>query len=157
MKSYDIRKEERVWNRVMATEECHAQAPDCLNEGKVLELIIDELRDCGTYRSLAKAMRGCDKGILMGLAEEEACHARKLSAVYFLMTGRKACPDRPKIPCITCINTSLRQRYQDELHGHAEYLRLSKCAGEFSCVMAELAKDELCHSQKILCLLKDTL
>ena len=66
-------------------------------------------------------MKGKAQAMLREMARQEACHAKQFGAVYFLKTGKKACPGRPEAPCVTCINETLRQRYSEEHAAHEAY------------------------------------
>ncbi|MFR7742885.1 MAG: hypothetical protein ACLU3I_06030 [Acutalibacteraceae bacterium] len=43
-------------------------------------------------------MKGRAQAMLREMARQEACHAKQFGAVYFLKTGKKACPGRPDAP-----------------------------------------------------------
>ena len=155
-------REEAVWKRVMAAAE---EAPDCcdgvplrsLTDRRVLELLEGELADACTYRVLAGRMKQQARQCLLQLAAEEQRHYRKLEAVYYLMTGARPCPDRPKAPCVACTNEELRQRYKLETEGARTYGCLAEQAGPFAEVFHCLAHDEARHAAMILRLLEQCL
>lgn len=106
---------QRVWSRVMNAQAVPAAqmneqtgsgsaAADSLTPEKLLELIRDERADSALYAHLASRMKGRAQAMLREMARQEACHAKQFGAVYFLKTGKKACPGRPDAPCVTCIN-----------------------------------------------------
>jgi|GEM_PF-599402 len=70
-------------------------AADSLTPEKLLELIRDERADSALYAHLACRMKGKAQAMLREMARQEACHAKQFGAVYFLKTGKKACPGRP--------------------------------------------------------------
>ena len=152
-------REEAVWNRVMAMS---AEAPEgkplCRNGGitpeQVMELLVDELSDACTYRTLAERTGGDVRRCLQQLAREEQRHGRKLEAIYYLMTGRRPCPDRPKGPCVACLNEELRKRYDEEVSGAAKYHKLAEKAGSFQQAFHCLGMEEENHSRMILKLLE---
>ena len=151
-------REEAVWKRVM---ELSAQAPEPrtepengLTQARVLELLCGELASACTYRTLAARAGGQVRKCLQQLAREELQHARHLETVYYLMTGRKPCPDRPKPPCVACLNEELRRRYEQEIAGAARYHGLAERAGSFSCLMHAMAREEEGHGRRILQLLE---
>ena len=88
---------------------------------------------------------------------QEACHAKQFGAVYFLKTGKKACPGRPEAPCVTCINETLRQRYSEEHAAHEAYETLAENAGTHRCMLLRIAEEECEHAQMILCILQTCL
>ena len=174
MNQMDCKQAQRVWSRVMASQE---QAPktrenqaqpaadaaeppqmqNLLTEGYVLELMQQELAGAATYRCLAGRMKGCARKLLLTLAADETDHAKKLGAIYFLMTGKKACPGRPERPCITCNAETLRMQYQKELSARETYEQLASAAGSRACTMREIAHDECRHAQLIYQLLQSCL
>lgn len=153
-------REEAVWKRVMeASEEAPVCKPapkrdSCLTPCQVMELLEQELMDACTYRTLAGRVKRDVRRCLLQLAEEERGHYRKLETVYYLMTGSRPCPDRPKVPCVACINEELRKRYGEEMEAAERYRCLAECAGSFAGVFHCLSRDEERHGQRILWLLQ---
>ena len=153
------KREAEVWERVMAAS---AQSPcppqprreDCLSSAQVLELLEGELKDSCTYQVLAGRVRKDVRRCLLELAREERRHYRRLEAVYYLMTGQRPCPDRPKAPCVACTNEELRKRYRDEIEGAKRYHALADHAGSIACVFHCLGNDEERHAHTILDLLQ---
>ena len=162
----DQNKAQRVWSRVMnspvsaepATSGSEAAA-DCgrMTAEQVMGLIRDEQDACAAYRYLAGRVPGCAKKQLLQMAEEEHCHARKLAAYYFLLTGRKACLKPGKQPCVTCVNETLRQLYRKELEDARNYGRLAKLADERACTFETMSRQECAHAHKLYCILQNTL
>ena len=158
-------REEAVWQRVMAMS---AEAPEPrtaqraqmaqssqgLTEVQVMELLQGELADACTYQTLANRTRGEARRCLQQLAREERQHARKLETVYYVMTGRRPCPERPKSPCVACLNEELRKRYEEELAGAARYHKLADQAGSFAQTFHCLGLAEERHGGMILKLLE---
>ena len=97
------------------------------------------------------------QAMLREMARQEACHAKQFGAVYFLKTGKKACPGRPDAPCVTCINETLRQRYSEEHAAHEAYEALAENAGTHRCMLLKIAEEECGHAQMILCILQTCL
>ena len=155
---------QRVWSRVMNAQAAPAAqldrpeesgaAADSLTPETLLSLIDDERADSALYAHLAGRMQGRAQAVLRELSRQEACHARQLGAVYFLKTGKKACPGRPAPPCVTCINETLRQRYSEEHAAHDAYAALAQNAGTHRCLLQRIAEEECEHAQKILCILQ---
>jgi len=158
----DHKREQEVWQRVMAMS---AEAPRCdkavskqnLTAEQIMELLCGELANAATYEALACRVRGQVKQKLMVLAGQERQHAKKLAAIYYVMTGKKPCPDRPKCSCIACTNEELRERYIEETAGAEKYCCLAEKAGSFGDLFRELASDETRHAQTILNLLHQCL
>lgn len=156
------KREAEVWNRVMSAS---AEAPCCsrpkeqmsLTCEQVMELLEEELADACTYRTLAMRVKRPVRQTLLQLAAEEQEHYRMLEAVYYIMTGRRPCPDRPKAPCVACTNEELRKRYADEVKGGALYHKLAECAGSFAPVFHCLGHGEDRHAKMVLCLLQKCL
>ena len=116
-----------------------------------------ERADSALYAHLAARMKGRAQAMLRAIAQQEACHAKKLAAVYFLNTGKKACPGRPERPCVTCINETLRQQYTAEHAAHEAYAALAENAGTHRCMLLRMAQEECEHAQLILCILQNCL
>ena len=176
MISIDDQKARQVWSRVMncsagqsaSAEGCLEQRADQalsglkeagkqLTEDVLAELLQDEWTDAGTYRKLAACAPTCAKTILLRIAQEELCHARTLSALYYLKTGKKYCPEGRASVCTACFNETIRQRYQAELAGQARYTALSGAAGEHQSTFEQFACDEGRHAQMLCCILQNTL
>ena len=156
-------REEAVWKRVMAES---AQTPEpeqkpkqesCLTERQVMELLEQEAKDACTYQTLACRVKGEARRTLMQLSREEKEHYRKLEAVYYVMTGRRPSVDRPKAPCVACLNEELRRRYDMEIQGAALYHKLAQTAGSFAGVLHCLHHAEERHAKTVLCLLEKCL
>ena len=92
---------QRVWSRVMSAQTAPAAAmenpapaaqaqSETLTPEKLLSLIDGERADSALYAHLAARMKGRAQAMLRAIAQQEACHAKKLAAVYFLNTGKKA-------------------------------------------------------------------
>ena len=144
---------QRVWSRVMSAQAVPAAqmneqigsgsaAAGSLTPEKLLELIADERNDSALYAHLACRMKGKAQAMLREMARQEACHAKQFGAVYFLKTGKKACPGRPEAPCVTCINETLRQRYSEEHTAHEAYETLAENAGTHRCMLLRIAEEE---------------
>ena len=115
MNPMDCKQAQNVWSRVMAAQ----TAAPCTNAEKapektartqqapavsitpeqVMQAMHEELCDAETYRCLAARMSGCARKTLLAISHDERCHAKKLGAIYFLLTGKKACPKKPENPC----------------------------------------------------------
>lgn len=153
------KREAAVWERVMAASaECPMPAVRQQESGitaqQVLELLQGELADACTYRVLAGRVKKDLRRCLLQLAQEEQRHSRQLEAVYYLMTGQRPCPDRPKPPCMACTNEELRKRYKEEVEGAARYHELAACAGSFEPLFHCLGHAEERHAGMILELLQ---
>ena len=163
----DQNKAQRVWSRVMNSPvsaepagSAAEAAGDCggsLTAERVMALVKDEQDACAAYRYLAGCVGGCAKKQLLQMAEEERCHAKKLRAYYFLLTGKKACAGPGKPPCVTCVNETLRQFYRKELEDARNYGRLAKLADERACTFETMSRQECAHAHKLYCILQNTL
>lgn len=168
MEPIDCKQEQKVWSRVMAAQtNRQTAAPQntaprqtgsaCITPEQVLELIGHEMQDAAVYHALACRMTGCAKKTLAELSRDERCHVKKLSAIYFLLTGKKACPKRPDSPCITCSAETLRRQYQAELAARERYEALAPLSGARACTLRQIALDECRHAGKIYELLQSCL
>ena len=88
---------QRVWSRVMSAQAAPAAAmenpapaaqaqSETLTPEKLLSLIDGERADSALYAHLAARMKGRAQAMLRAIAQQEACHAKKLAAFYFLNT-----------------------------------------------------------------------
>ena len=176
MQQIDCKQEQNVWSRVLAAQTQTQPAPanaarqtpqnmpaqretmeTSLTPEQVLSLMEAEMQDAATYRALSCRMTGCAKKTLEALAQDERCHRKKLAAMYFLLTGKKACPPKQEPPCITCNAETLRRQYQKELAAREQYEALAPLAGGRACTLREIALDECRHTRKIYELLQNCL
>ena len=172
MNQIDCKQAQNVWSRVMAAQAnaqrtsenppVKAQAaqentPASIRPEQLLSSIEYEMLDAAAYQCLASRMSGCAQKTLRALAQDERRHAKELSAMYFLLTGKKVCPKKPENPCITCNAETLRKQYQAELAAREHYEALAPLAGARACTLREIALDECRHAQKIYELLQSCL
>ena len=117
MNPMDCKQAQNVWSRVMAAQ-ANAQSTSAnppvqvkaaqeeqtasITPEQLLSSIEYEMLDAVTYQCLAARMSGCAQKTLRALSQDERRHAKELSAMYFLLTGKKVCPKKPDSPCITC-------------------------------------------------------
>ena len=138
-----------------------AQAEETADTQTRLEQLLSsieyEMLDAVTYQCLAARMSGCAQKTLRALSQDERRHAKELSAMYFLLTGKKVCPKKPDSPCITCNAETLRRQYQGELAARDRYEALAPLAGARACTLREIALDECRHAQKLYELLQSCL
>ena len=172
MNQIDCKQAQNVWSRVMAAQ-ANAQSTSAnppvqvkaaqeeqtasITPEQLLSSIEYEMLDAVTYQCLAARMSGCARKTLLAISHDERCHAKKLGAIYFLLTGKKACPKKPENPCITCNAETLRRQYQRELSAREHYEALAPMSGARACTMRELALDECRHAQSIYELLQSCL
>jgi len=160
MQPIDPKLNEEVWSRVMAGQAggtgTAAAAADTQEQraAKMLELMQDERDDAATYRYLARRVCGAEARALQAISDEEACHYRKLGAMYFLLTGKCAnlLPTQPE--CVSCQADALRGRFQAELNGSKAYEAVAQECTPMAQEFHALAADELRHSRIILSLLE---
>ena len=114
MNPMDCKQAQNVWSRVMAAQTAALctnaekapektaraqQAPAVsITPEQVMQAMHEELCDAETYRCLAARMSGCARKTLLAISHDERCHAKKLGAIYFLLTGKKACQKKPASP-----------------------------------------------------------
>ena len=167
MSNIDPKQAERVWSRVMGASCQISDAPKqnpqmreqkpALNEEMLLDLIEDELHDHATYCHLACMARGCVRRTLQCIAADEKQHAKMLCAMYYILTGKKACPEPARPACVACLNEALRGQYAGELEGRRKYAELAQRAGEHACTFESLAAGECRHAQMLYSLLQHCL
>lgn len=134
-------REEAVWQRVLAaSEEGSPRQSQTLTAAQVLELLEQTLLEQSTYRTLSARVGKGPRTLLRQLAREQAGQSRRLEAVYYLMTGTRPCPDRPKGPCVACTNEELRKAYDRAVEAAARCGGLAESAGSFAPVFRQLSR-----------------
>lgn len=132
-----------VWQRVRQS------TPEDSTQRILTEMIGREILSRDTY--LAMSRLGYSS-FFRQLAEQEACHARRLSALYYLLYGthpKKADPQCPK-SCDLC--ESIRSAFLHELEAAKGYRRLAQTETEHAALFLALAKDEERHAARLRCL-----
>ena len=138
----------RVWSRVMPDQALSpiqpalpalrspaqtAPAPSCLGEGSAryvpqLEALMDQLHAAlGSVRQLARRGGGRASRLLASLAADQQRQLRRLSAAYFLITGRLYAP-RDRV-----CTSGLTPRGPRRRHSRAEMRLPSATKGAGSC------------------------
>lgn len=114
---YDIRKAERVWQRVQADgQETAASRPG----DHLPALIMEQLQLAETYRQLAYRSSGRDGAMYMGLARESKAQAVCLKGILKLVTEKT--PEIGIAPQqIVAVDVVLRRCYGQELRLMKEY------------------------------------
>ena len=150
---YNVSQEARVWDRVLASNRGEQSAPSA----DLPALIREELAAACTYERLAARVCASAAEMLRRIAREERCHAARLGAISFLMTGKKVCPERAEPDCITCAVETLRARYRKELADAERYEALAAAGGEHADTYAAMAAEEHRHAQMLVCVVQKTL
>ena len=149
---YNVQQESRVWNRVMGAP--RQETPHtCTDAESIMGQISRKTENVCLYRTLACRVCPACRGVLLELAAEESCVVKELSAIYFVMTGRKACPPAAQKPCITCTAETLRQQYAAVLEDAKRYEAMA--VGEFAYIFCGLAQASQKHAKKLLCVMGD--
>ena len=143
-----------VWQRILPNmdpypevrKETAKRAEAKITETDILRYIEDELRDRYCYMALSRKGRTkTEMRCLASIGAAEAGHAKKLEAVYFLMTGKRPYVSAPELPRISRFTDTLRQRYYEEKKAHREYLDAARRTEDekvkelFECIAAEEA------------------
>lgn len=114
------------------------------------EFIAHELADCRCYMALSRRTSGNPRQVLIGIAQDEKRHAKRLSTAYFLISGVEYWPDKPTAPVAATgpMPACIRQRFVAEQKGELAF----RTAAERTCdpclkeLYLELAGDENNHS-----------
>lgn len=154
MQSIDPKLQNAVWNRVMSANPEAAPAaagtPEFpISAPELLDMMQDEKNDSAAYRYLSCKACGCDAKTLRSISEEEACHFKKLHAMYFLVTGKCICMQAEKPDCTACLTEALRTHYSGELKGAAVYEDAAKRWPDMADEFRSMAGDETCHSKQM--------
>ena len=185
---YDYRRYDQIWQRVSPTLEPYPAAPEdtttalttrqeaqlpgadinpcCLGSAamEMLEVLTgyieEELADQRYYTALLRRAPAWAQPVVQRLAEEEGRHAKRLMAVYYLITGKCYCP---AIPC-GCIRIehwcpALRQRYHAEACGALNYARSADETTDICLkrIFTDLSQEEYRHADTISRLLERSL
>ena len=186
--TYDYRRYDRIWQRVSPTLEPYPAAPEdtttalttrqeaqlpgadinpcCLGSAamEMLEVLTgyieEELADQRYYTALLRRAPAWAQPVVQRLAEEEGRHAKRLMAVYYLITGKCYCP---AIPC-GCIRIehwcpALRQRFHAEACGALNYARSADETTDICLkrIFTDLSQEEYRHADTISRLLERSL
>lgn len=186
--TYDYRRYDRIWQRVSPTLEPYPAAPEdtttalttrqeaqlpgadinpcCLGSAamEMLEVLTgyieEELADQRYYTALLRRAPAWAQPMVQRLAEEEGRQAKRLMAVYYLITGKCYCP---AIPC-GCIRIehwcpALRQRYHAEACGALNYARSADETTDICLkrIFTDLSQEEYRHADTISRLLERSL
>lgn len=186
--TYDYRRYDRIWQRVSPTLEPYPAAPEdtttalttrqeaqlpgadinpcCLGSAamEMLEVLTgyieEELADQRYYTALLRRAPAWAQPVVQRLAEEDGRHAKRLMAVYYLITGKCYCP---AIPC-GCIRIehwcpALRHRYHAEACGALNYARSADETTDICLkrIFTDLSQEEYRHADTISRLLERSL
>lgn len=143
-----------------------AQNPCCMGSAaaEMLEVLTGfvegELADQRYYQALARQAPPWARQQLRDIAADESGHARRLLAVYFLITGECY---RPTIHCDRiCLPgwcAALRERYHEEACGGMNYARAAEGTTDpcLARLLDELSADEYRHANTMLRMLERSL
>jgi rubrerythrin len=121
------------------------------------DFIEDELADRRYYLTMMRSAPLWARQTLRELSLEEGAHARRLMAVYYLITGRCY---QPSMSCeriyIGAWCPALRERYHAEACGGLAYMRASEQTVDpcLARLLKELSEDEYRHSEELTYLLE---
>lgn len=125
---------------------------------EVLEgFIEEELADRRFYLAFARQAPTWARQALRETGEEEGAHAKRLMAVYYLITGQCY---RPSISCerisVGRFCPALRERYHVEACGGFNYARAADGTTDICLakLLNELSADEYRHAERIMAMLE---
>ena len=142
------------------------QNPCCMGTAaaEMLEVLTgfveEELADQRYYQTLARQAPAWARQQLRDIAADEGGHARRLLAVYFLITGECY---RPIISCdriyLPGWCAALRERYHEEACGGLNYARAAEGTTDpcLARLLKELSADEYRHADTMLRMLERSL
>lgn len=141
MNPFDSAATAEVWRRVSGAREEQTVAE------LLLEMISDEMTDSATYLRLARC--GIGARVFRALAQEEDCHARRLKALYFLLTGQEACAEVGAVLHYSCVADALRDCFAEEQRSAKRYLAAAGRLPEHCGLFRELAAQEQEHARRL--------
>ena len=139
MNPYDRAAVSAVWQRVKQGTD------DCL-ETALAEAIADEQRANKTYLEMA---RRTGDAMFLRIAAQEACHAKKLSSLYYLLYGCPPCPKQECRVCICNVCQAVRDAFAGELSAAKKYEELAQQHPEHATLFCSIAKTERCHANAL--------
>ena len=187
---YDFRQYDRIWQRVAPTLEPYPAAaqnggtaeqqmarqestlpgaesdPCCMGSAAMEQLevltgfIEEELEDRRRYMALAQQAPQWARQQLRSIGLEEEGHARRLMAVYYLITGECY---RPNVSCQRiCVGRwcpALREKYHAEACGGLNYARAAEGTTDpcLRKLLEGLSADEYRHASVLLKMLERVL
>lgn len=86
------------------------------------------------------------------LATQEGCHARHLSALYYLLYGYHPEKTEAQCPIIRDLREGVRSAFLQELEAAKGYRALAQSEPQHAEVFCALAKDEEGHAARLRCL-----
>lgn len=122
--------------------------------------IEDEMADRRYYLAFSRCAPTWAREKLRELAADEGHHARRLMAIYYLITGECY---HPAVSCdkiyIGQWCAALRERYHAEACGGFNYIRAAEGTTDpcLSKLLTELSEDEYRHANEILAMLERSL
>ena len=122
-----------VWQRVHASS----------LQSDLNEAISHEWHASKVYARMAK-----QQPMFLTLARQEACHAKQLTAVYYLLYGCKPCLCEEKV-CICNFCQALRDAFLGELTAVKQYESFAQNHPEHKELFCALAGQERCHARQI--------
>lgn len=146
MNSMDSAAAQAVWQRV---RQSHSMSERDETLESALPRMIEQEREARcTYLALARCA-GRNAGVFRCIAEEEGRHARKLAALYYLLTGNEHCPKVSGPVCVGNLCEELRARYAAELSAAQFYREAAERWPEQGNLFRCLAAAEQCHSERL--------
>ena len=103
----DLKTEQAVWSRVKGTVGMTAE--EAVLPERLEGLILQEQADAAALRELSRRMGGQGRGDLTRIANETAARARELTALHYLLTGRRLRVKTPNRPIKGPLPEALRE------------------------------------------------
>ena len=141
MDPYNMQAVSAVWRRV------HQGRENDDLEHALSEAIGFERRAADAYMTMAKCSRNA---LFERLAMQEKCHAKKLSALYYLLFECPPCEEKTCPAKITNFCEAVRMAYQGEKMAIERYERMANDFPAHRELFCALAKAEKCHGQILL-------
>lgn len=152
MNPFDRATTQRIWARVLTgqneQEDQNIAPRETASLPQTLESMISaELADCAVYRQLAR--QNFAPQVFRSIAAEEACHAQRLCALYFLLAGHRANAERTSVETIGRLPDALRDRFAQEQRSAAGYRTAATAWPSHADFFHSLAADEERHRSRI--------
>ena len=140
------KKFDEIWGRV-------TKAPP--TDADVLKTLMGyEYADWNIYRTLAQKYTGEARTRFIEMANDERRHFRMLYGAYYILTGEKFVPEKPKRLADASLAEHLKNRYKIELEAASGYLKAAETAtADLADLYRSNAEDEQKHMRIVMELL----
>jgi rubrerythrin len=140
MENYDADMEQRVWQRVLGTEQPQ--------EKSLQALAVAELSEAAVHWLLSQQLQGKERAMLRKIFEEDQGHTACLKGIHYFIEDQPLSV-RPVVPTPEAPVIALRKSYGRKLNALREYTARASDP-EYGHIFQRLAQEEQQHCKTIL-------